>query len=255
MTGGRIRLDNLTLGYRSRPAVHHLTGVFEPGTLTAVVGPNGSGKSTLMKGMTGFLKPMTGSVDLGGLAISDICYLPQQADLDRSFPISILDVTLMGGWKRMGAFRAASRQTLNDARRALAAVGLSGFEDRAAGSLSAGQFQRALFARALLQDAPLIILDEPFTAIDARTTADLLRVVLDWNREGRTVIAVIHDLDQVRAYFPRTLLLAREPVAWDDTSKALSDENLGRARLMVEAWDENAALCGQPRQSTQSLTA
>jgi zinc/manganese transport system ATP-binding protein len=130
-----------------------------------------------------------------------------------------------------------------EARQALAAVGLEGFERRGIGELSAGQFQRVLFARLLLQDCPVIILDEPFTAIDSRTVADLLGLVLRWHAENRTLIAVLHNFEQVRSYFPLTLLLAREPIAWGKTSEVLTAENLQLARQMSEAWDEAAAAC------------
>jgi zinc/manganese transport system ATP-binding protein len=110
-------------------------------------------------------------------------------------------------------------------------------------ALSAGQFQRVLFARLLVQDAAVILLDEPFTAIDARTTRDLLDLVRRWHGEGRTVIAALHDLEQVRAHFPQVLLLAREQIAWDRTDSALSPANLLRARFMAERWDETADVC------------
>ena len=126
---------------------------------------------------------------------------------------------------------------------AIAAVGLTGFERRPIGSLSGGQMQRVLFARLLLQDADVILLDEPFTAIDARTTADLLALVQRWHGEKRTVVAVLHDIETVRRAFPQTLLLAREAVAWGETSEVLTAANLLQARRMVEAFDSHAAPC------------
>jgi zinc/manganese transport system ATP-binding protein len=129
------------------------------------------------------------------------------------------------------------------ARRALSTVGLEGFERRRIGTLSAGQFQRVLFARLLLQDAKIILLDEPFTGIDTRTSQDLLRLIHRWHEDHRTVIAVLHDFEQIKAHFPRTLLLAREVIAWDRTDIAMSGENLLRARAMAEHWDENAPIC------------
>ena len=125
----------------------------------------------------------------------------------------------------------------------MAAVGLTGFERRPISTLSGGQMQRALFARLLLQDASLILLDEPFTAIDAKTTADLLDLVRRWHEEARTVVAVLHDLEVVRRVFPRTLLIAREPVAWGETAEVLKADNLLRARRMVEAHDPHAHAC------------
>ncbi len=240
---GPIRVSDLTVGYNRHPAVHHLTGAFAPGSLTAVVGSNGSGKSTLLKALAGLLPPMGGGIDLGGLAPRELGYLPQQAEIDRSFPITVLDMVALGLWRVLGAFGSMRPAHWTLTREAIATVGLSGFEGRLIGSLSAGQFQRVLFARLILQDAPALILDEPFTSVDSRTTADLLGLVLDLNLQGRTVIAVIHDLDQVREHFPRTLLLAREAVAWGPTSEALAPPMLEAARSMAEAWDENAPLC------------
>ncbi|MDS4019296.1 MAG: ABC transporter ATP-binding protein [Candidatus Competibacter sp.] len=238
-----LSLDNLTVCYDRHPAVHHLSGAFANGSLTAIVGPNGAGKSTLLKAIMGLLPATTGRIDHAVLARSDIAYLPQQAQIDRQFPISVLDVVLLGHWQRIGALRAVTAELRAKAVAALAAVELADFQRRPIRSLSAGQLQRVLFARMLLQDARLILLDEPFTAIDARTTADLLGVVRAWHAEHRTVIAVLHDLEQVRAHFPETLLLARSGIAWGQTAQVLTPDNLRRARRMAEAWDESAPPC------------
>jgi zinc/manganese transport system ATP-binding protein len=238
-----IALYDLTLGYDGHPAVHHLSGVFEAGSMTAVVGPNGSGKSTLLKGITGILHPLGGRIERGSMKTSQLAYLPQQAEIDRSFPITVLDIVAFGLWHHIGMFGGIKKEQWRQARQALAAVGLDGFEDRPIGNLSAGQFQRVLFARLLLQDCPVILLDEPFTAIDARTTADLLDVIQRWHTENRMIIVVLHDLDQVRASFPKTLMIAREPIGWGDTLEILTSENLQRARRMSEAWDEAAKVC------------
>ncbi len=238
-----IVLHDLTLGYDGHPAVHHLSGVFEAGSMTAVVGPNGSGKSTLLKGITGILHPLGGRIERGSLRTYQIAYLPQQAEIDRSFPITVLDTVALGLWHCVGIFGGLKNEHWQQARQALASVGLEGFERRAIGNLSAGQFQRVLFARLLLQDCPVILLDEPFTAIDNRTTADLLQVIHCWHAENRTIIAVLHNLDQVRSSFPRTLMIAREPIGWGETAEILTSENLQRARRMSEAWDESAEVC------------
>jgi zinc/manganese transport system ATP-binding protein len=241
-----IHLDGLTLAYDRHPAVHHLTGDFAPGSLTAVIGPNGAGKSTLLKAIAGLIKPAEGRVTLSSLSRQEIAYLPQQADVDGSVPLSVLEVVALGHWRRVGVFRGLDRGQIEAARAALDAVGLRGFETRPIGTLSAGQFQRALFARMMLQDAKVILLDEPFTAIDARTTADLLDLVQRWHDEKRTVVTVLHDYDQVRRIFPQTLLLAREMVAWGPTEEALSSANLMRARAMAESWQDDAPICRRP---------
>ena len=239
----KLQFHNLTLGYERHPAVHHLNGTVERGALLAVVGPNGAGKSTLFKAVAGALKPLAGTIDRGGLDAGQIAYLPQLAEIDRSFPISLYDMVAMGLMRAKGVFGGITAKDHHVIEHAIAAVGLTGFEQRAIGTLSGGQMQRMLFARLLVQDARIIVLDEPFAAIDERTAADLLRLVQRWHGEGRTVLAALHDVNLVRAHFPETLLLAREPVAWGATPKVLTPENLGKARLMCEAFDDSAAAC------------
>ena len=239
----QLRFRNLTLGYERHPAVHHLDGAVETGALVAVMGPNGAGKSTLFKGIVGALKPLAGSIERDGLDARDIAYLPQVAEIDRSFPINVYDIVAMGLWRRKGAFGGIGGKDHHAIEAAIAAVGLTGFEPRPIGTLSGGQLQRMLFARLLLQDARVIVLDEPFTAIDAKTSADLLELVQRWHRERRTVLAALHDIDLVRANFPQALLLAREPVAWGATAEVLTAENLAKAQHMCEAFDEYAEAC------------
>ena len=151
----------------------------------------------------------------------------------------------MIGW--CGLHRPCWRHVdIHDAQHAIEAVGLGGFERRPIDTLSVGQFQRVLFARLLLQDADLVLLDEPFAAIDAKTVADLMALIQRWRAEQRTVVCVLHDLDQVRRDFPNSLLLARELVDAGPTPRVLSAENLLRARAMAEAWDEHADACDVP---------
>src|ERR1700719_2206917 len=241
--GAALHFSDLTLGYERHPAVHHLDGEVAQGALLAVVGPNGAGKSTLFKGIVGTLRPLAGRIERGGLAVHDIAYLPQIADIDRTFPIHVYDMVAMGLWRRSGLFGGIGRRQRHDIEHAIAAVGLTGFEDRPISTLSGGQMQRTLFARLLLQDATLIVLDEPFNAIDAKTSADLLDLVRRWHSERRTVLAALHDIDLVKRTFPQTLLLARTPVAWGDTAEVLTPENLLKARRMCEAFDEHAEAC------------
>jgi zinc/manganese transport system ATP-binding protein len=238
-----LQFENVTLGYDRHPAVHHLSGAVEEGALLAVVGPNGAGKSTLFKGIVGALKPFSGRILRAGLAARDIAYLPQAAEIDRSFPLSVFDLVAMGLWRKAGLFGGIGRGERRTVEDALSAVGLTGFERRAIGTLSGGQMQRMLFARLLLQDARVVVLDEPFNAIDAKTSADLVALVRRWHGEGRTVLAALHDLDLVRTSFPQTLLLAREPVAWGETAVVLTADNMRKARRMCEAFDEEAEAC------------
>ncbi|MBB3592214.1 zinc/manganese transport system ATP-binding protein [Rhizobium sp. BK529] len=245
MSPPEIRLDNLTVSYDRHPAVHHLSGTFRSGSMTAIAGPNGAGKSTLLKAIMGELRPVEGRVE-HLMQRTDFGYLPQAAEINRRFPISVVDTVLLGSWRQAGAFGRIAKQDVARAGAALATVGLEGFEKRHIGSLSAGQFQRVLFARLLLQDARIILLDEPFAAIDARTTRDLLDIVVRWHGDGRTVIAVLHDFEQVREYFPETLLLARRLIGWGPTQQVMSSANLLQARAMAERWDEDAEACGVP---------
>jgi zinc/manganese transport system ATP-binding protein len=240
-----LRFSDATLGYDRHPAVHHLTGTIEAGSLTAVVGPNGAGKSTLFKGITGTLRPIAGRIERNGFGIRDIAYLPQAANIDRSFPITVYDMVAMGLWRQTGPFGGLGHKQHAAIEAGIATVGLTGFEQRVIGTLSGGQMQRMLFARLLLQDARLIVLDEPFSAIDSKTCNDLMQLVQRWHREGRTIIAATHDIDLVRASFPQTLLLAREPVAWGATNNVLTTENLYTARCMCEAFDDSADTCVQ----------
>ena len=238
-----IRLDNLTLGYDRHPAVHHLSAEIPAGALVAVVGPNGAGKSTLLKGLAGELHPIGGRIVLPELPAGGLAYMPQRGEIDHSFPVSVFDVVAMGLWHEIGAFGGLSREQRGRVRAALAAVGMAGFEARPIGSLSGGQLQRARFARLMLQDAPLILLDEPFAAIDSRTVDDLVELILGWHGEGRTILTVVHDLEQVRRHFPTALLLSREPVAFGPTAEVLTPERLARARRLSEAFDEHAHEC------------
>jgi zinc/manganese transport system ATP-binding protein len=234
-----IRLSDLTCLHDRIPAVHHLSGVFDPGSLTAVVGPNGAGKTTLLRAIAGLHEAAQGRIDRGGLGPGRIALLAQAGTLDRRFPVTCGDVVALGAWARNGPFRRLSRDTLDHAADALRQVGLGGFERRLVGTLSAGQFQRVLFARLVVQDASLVLLDEPFNAVDGRTAAELMGLIRQWHAEGRTIVAVLHDLDLVAREFPDTLLLARELIAWGPTAATLSAEHRMQARLAAETWAED----------------
>jgi zinc/manganese transport system ATP-binding protein len=248
----RLTFRDITLGYDRHPAVHHLDGEVTQGTLLAVVGPNGAGKSTLFRGIVGILKPLAGQISYGGITQRDIAYLPQSVDIDRSFPISVFDFVGTGLWRSTGMFGGLGRKARDQIAQALAAVGLNGFENRSIGTLSGGQMQRMLFARVLLQDADVIVLDEPFNAIDAKTTLDLIALVQRWHGEGRTVLAALHDMEMVRAHFPETLLLARGAVAWGRTLDVLTLDNLAEARRMCEAFDDTAGACAADHERSQA---
>lgn len=238
-----IRLDNLTLAYERHPAVHHLTATIAEGEWLAVVGPNGAGKSTLLNAMAGLTSIHEGSIE--GLRPDTVAYLPQQTQLDRSFPITVFELVATGLWSRLGFSKALSALQHRQCEDAIGAVGLQGFENRMIDTLSGGQLQRSLFARVLLQDQSVILLDEPFNAIDAKTLADLTQVIGQWHRARRTVIMVTHDLDYVQQHCPQTLLMARECIGHGLTEDVLTAKNLKRAKQLSEAFDEHAPWCVQ----------
>ena len=234
-----IRLQDLTVAYDRIPAVHHLSGSFAAGSLTAIVGPNGAGKSTLLKTLVGILKPDQGRVVVSGG--TTVGYLPQRSEIDRSFPIRVWDMTALGLWNENGVFAAIGKAQVARMSDALRAVGLENMARRPIGALSAGQFQRMLFARLLVQDPQVILLDEPFSALDERTSGDLLPVIKRWHAQGRTIIAVLHEMELIQAHFPQCLLMAREPVAWGPTAAVLTPENLTRARHLSQTWHDDDA--------------
>lgn len=233
-----VRLDRVSVRYQRRLAVDSISGRFAPGSLTAIVGPNGAGKSSLIKAIAGTIAPAAGRIDREGCPQNKLAYLPQQSDIDHGFPITVRDTVMLGHWRRMSWWRSVGTASMEECRAALCQVGLAGFDDRSIGDLSAGQFQRVLFARLIVQNAPLILLDEPFNALDARTTTDLLALVSAWHQEGRTIIAVLHDFDQVRAHFPQTLLMARSLIAWGPSDTALSADHLHAARTAADHWED-----------------
>lgn len=232
-----VELADASFGWHGRPALRSVSGSFAPGVMTAVVGPNGAGKSTLIKGIMGVLRPMTGSVRIQGAGRSALAWLPQAAELDRSFPTTVLDLVAMGAWRRVGGWRGFGGEELGCCMQALETVGLADAADRGVDTLSGGQMQRALFARMLVQDAPVLLLDEPFAAVDSHTAEDLMALLCGLHGQGRTVIAVLHDLDLVRDHFPECLLLSGSVVAWGDTAATLSEANLKAARQrQAGAW-------------------
>ena len=230
MTASAIELDQVSLGWRDRVAVRDITGTFLRGSLTALVGPNGAGKSTLIKGLMGQLSPLRGTIRFAPDVVDQMACLPQVGDLDKSFPVTVYDLVALGAWKRTGWWRRFGQAEHARVQKALETVGLADFGRRIIGTLSGGQLQRALFARLMMHDARVLILDEPFAAVDSDTVDDLMSLLRQWHQEGRTVIVVLHDLDLVRASFPQTVLLGGQVVGWGDTSTVLTPENLHLAR-------------------------
>lgn len=222
-------LDNITVSYRSVPAVHHVYARFDEGSSWAIFGPNGAGKSTLLKAMMRLLPIDTGTVHWQGLQRHDLAYLPQLAEIDRTLPMSVFELTALGLWHEMGSFGGLRPQQRARVHEALERVGMSAQAQRPIAALSSGQFQRVLFARMLVQQARFLLLDEPFNAMDTHTTQALLQVLRDCVAAGKGVIAVVHDREQARSQFDNTLLLAREVVASGPSRQVLTPGNLHQA--------------------------
>lgn len=215
--GGTIRLSGLSIGYGRTPVLDGLTGSFGSGSLTALVGPNGAGKSTLLMTLAGLLKPLEGTLTIDGNERRGIAYLPQNAAIDREFPITVFDLVAAGLFQSIGSFRAPDEGAKRQIHAALEKVDLTLASTTMIGHLSGGQLQRALFARLIVQDAPTILMDEPFSAIDTATVDILLDLILQWNRQGRTIIASLHDLDLVQRCFPETFRIGKTSCNWGPT--------------------------------------
>jgi zinc/manganese transport system ATP-binding protein len=227
MTRPMVQLDKVCVRFGHHLALEHVSGHFEAGSLTAVIGANGAGKSTLLKGLANLLTAdgaqLSGAITVAAQAEA-IAYLPQRVDIDRRFPMNVYDCVLSGCWQHTGPWRSLDAGARTRVAEALHTTGLEQLADQPLGSLSGGQLQRVLFARLLTQDAQLILLDEPFSAVDAETTQRLLMQIGHWHRQGRTVIAAVHDQTQVRQHFPCSLWLGSKVLAWDTTHEVLAHQ-------------------------------
>ena len=225
-----VSLANVTVGYDRHPAVHHLQLQIHAGDMLAVVGPNGAGKSTLLKLLIGErLSLLDGEVQLPDERRSRVAYLPQISQTDRQFPITVQDLVASGLWHRCGAFGGLGREGARRVAEALDQVGLRGYAGRLISALSGGEFQRVRFAQLILQDAQMVVLDEPFVGIDVTTQQVLLGLLASWHAQGITIVAALHEQDIVRQWFPYTLLLAREMIACGPTAEVLTPDNWARA--------------------------
>lgn len=215
LVGGSLMivLNQLVVGYQHRAVTPQLNGEFARGSMTALVGANGCGKSTLLKTLCGMLPPVSGSVSVAAPRPT-VAWLPQHAELEKTFPLTVFDLVAMGFCRQCGWFRGLSRQQRQQVMSALQRVNMLPFAAAAPGTLSGGQLQRVLFARLLIQDAELLLLDEPFTGVDSDTTELLLALLAERHRAGATLIVVLHDMATVAQHFPQVLRLKEQHSEW-----------------------------------------
>jgi manganese/zinc/iron transport system ATP- binding protein len=228
-----LSIRGLTVSYGEKPAIFSVDADFEAGAMTAIIGPNGAGKSTLMKAALGIIRPLAGTVSVFGQPIEAqrrrIAYVPQRASVDWDFPTTVIDVVLMGLHRELGLLKRVKAVHRERAMSCLARVGMVEFARRQIGQLSGGQQQRVFLARALAQEAEIYLLDEPFAGVDAATEKAIIAVLKELKSEGRTVIAVHHDLSTVRDYFDRVLLLNVRRIADGTVAEAFTAQNLQTA--------------------------
>ncbi len=239
-----ICIHDLTVAYDGRPVLWDIDLDFPRGTICGIVGPNGAGKSTLLKAILGQVATTSGRVLVHGASFDAqrrlVAYVPQRESVDWDFPVRAVDVVAMGAYPRIGWFRGVSRAVIDEARAVLDRVGLADLAMRQIGRLSGGQQQRVFLARALMQRAQVYLLDEPLASVDAATEQVILGVLGELRHEGRTIIAVHHDLATAAESFDWCVLLNMRVIASGPTSTTLTEANVartygGRLTILSEA--------------------
>lgn len=233
MTINPVEVLDLTVAYREKPVLWDIDLVIPDGVLMSIVGPNGAGKTTLIKSILGLIKPAAGRVSIYGKTYEEnrdlVAYVPQRGSVDWDFPTSVLDVVMMGRYGSLGWFKRPSRRERDMAYEALTKVGMQDYADRQISQLSGGQQQRTFLARALVQDAKLYFMDEPFQGVDATTERAIIALLRELRSAGKTVIAVHHDLQTVPEYFDWVMLLNVRRIAAGPVDEVFTSENLREA--------------------------
>lgn len=228
-----VEAEELNVNYGKTSILWDLSFQIPQGVLVGVIGPNGAGKSTLLKAALGLMRPLSGKISLLGRSASEVrkrvAYVPQRESVDWDFPITAEEVVLMGRYGRLGLFRRPRQADREAAAAALEQVGMSAFASRQISQLSGGQQQRLFIARALVQNADLFLLDEPFVGVDLATEKAIMALLRKQKELGKTVLIVHHDLPSVEEYFDWTLLLNTRLLACGPVEKSFTRENLARA--------------------------
>lgn len=225
-----IKIDDLTVAYHQKPVLWDIDLKIPQGVLMAIIGPNGAGKSTLIKSIMGLVDPLAGTILIDGKDFKSqkkkIAYVPQRGSVDWDFPTKVLDVVMMGTYGKLGWVKRPGKKEKDQALKALEKVGMLDFYDRQISQLSGGQQQRVFLARALVQDAEMYFMDEPFQGIDATTELAIIALLKELKNQGKTVIVVHHDLDTVPEYFTWVLLLNIQVIACGPMETTFTTENL-----------------------------
>lgn len=231
-----IRVSGVTVTYRNgHTALTDASFAIPTGTITALVGVNGSGKSTLFKAIMGFVRASKGTISILGLPVNAalkqnfVAYVPQSEEVDWTFPVLVEDVVMMGRYGRMNMLRIPRAADHAAVAASLARVGMSDFRTRQIGELSGGQRKRVFLARALAQDARVILLDEPFTGVDVKTEEAIIALLRGLRDEGKVMLVSTHDLGSIPEFCDRTVLLKRTVLAAGPTSEVFTQANLERA--------------------------
>lgn len=230
-----LQIRNLALGYPDCELFRGLSIDIDAGTSLAVLGANGAGKSTFIKMLLGLNTPLSGRLEWPAGRPNEIGYLAQMSEFDHRFPIRVRDLAAMGAWRGFGFKSGLDRAGRARVDAALSQAGVADLADRALHTLSGGQLQRTLFARVILQDAPLILLDEPFAAVDQTTEAHLLSIIRGWHAEGRAVVLVVHDLSSVLDQCSHALLLGGGEATHGRVGDVLTPERLVSQKYMSES--------------------
>lgn len=225
-----IDIKNLTVSYQGSAVLKHIDLEVPKGCLAAVVGPNGAGKTTLIKSILNLIDKNTGTVNFPVIAKGDIknqiAYVPQSSSVDWDFPITVLDVVMMGRYGHIGWLKRPGKKDKDLALEVLEKVGMLEYKDRQIGQLSGGQQQRIFLARALVQEAEIYLLDEPFKGVDITTEATIIKLLKNLQSQGKTIVVVHHDLDTLEEYFDWLILLNKELVADGPVDEIFKQENI-----------------------------
>ena len=221
-----IEIRNLTVAYGENIALENLNLDVEAGSLMALVGRNGAGKSTLIKTILKFLKQITGEIKINGKTLA---YVPQRNSVDWDFPTTLFDVVEMGCYGRVGLFKRVSKEEKQKVLKAIEQVGMLDFKDRQISELSGGQQQRAFIARALVQEADIYLMDEPFQGVDSTTEKSIVDILKKLKSEGKTLIVVHHDLQTVPTYFETVTFINKNVIASGKIKEVFTQENIDMA--------------------------